>query len=154
MKGDRQITDLLNQLLKSKLTSINQYFLHARIHDNWGLYEMGEKQYQASIRDMKHADKLIERLLFLETLPNLQDLDKLLIGENTEEILKNDLLMEQSCRKLLAQGIEICESGGDFVSRELLESLLEESESFIDWLETQLDLIPKVGLENYLQSMM
>jgi len=154
MKGDKQITDLLNQLLRSKLTSINQYFLHARMHDNWGLHELGEKQYHASIRDMKHADKLIERILFLEALPNLQDLDKLLIGENTEEILKNDLSMEQNCRTLLVLGIKTCESGGEFVSRELLESLLEASESLIDWLETQLVLIPKVSLENYLQSKM
>lgn len=152
MKTEASIIQYLNQVLGLELIAINQYFLHARLFRNWGLGVLNDQAYKASIRAMKQADKLIERILFLEGLPNLQELGRLRIGEHTTEMLRCDLqLMEQSVA-LLREAIAHCEQRSDYVSRELLEELLENGEEHIDWLETNLDLIDKVGLENYLQS--
>jgi len=154
MKGDKKVIQYLNKAIRNELTAINQYFLHARMYENWGLKELNEKEYQESVDEMKHADALIKRVLFLEGLPNLQDLGKLKIGENTEEMLRCDLELELEAVPLLREAVEYCEQVKDYVSRELFEDILESEEEHIDWLETQLELIEKVGLKNYLQSMM
>jgi bacterioferritin len=154
MKSDPSIHQQHNAVLKLALTAINQYFLHARMLGNWGFKSLEKHEFDASIESMKHADKLIERVLFLEGLPNLQDLGKLRIGEDVPELLQNDLTMECGYRDALVGAIRHCEQQRDFVSRHRLEALQEESEERIDWLESQLALIASVGLHNYLESAM
>ncbi len=154
MKGDKQVIERLNQCLGNELIAINQYFLHARMFKHWGLNELDEHEYKKSIKDMKHADKLIERVLFLEGIPNLQKLGKLLIGEHTQEMLECDLKLQVVTLKDLRETMAYCESISDYVSRDLLGGILESEEEHLDWIETQLDLISKVTIENYLQSMM
>ncbi|MDE0731455.1 MAG: bacterioferritin [Gammaproteobacteria bacterium] len=153
MKADATVIKHLNTALGNELIAINQYFLHARMYEDWGFNKLAEKEHHESIDEMKHADQLIKRILFLEGLPNLQDLGNLLIGEHTREMLECDLKLEMIACPDLKDGIAYCESIGDFVSRDLLSSILDSEEEHIDWLETQLTLIDKIGLENFQQSM-
>jgi bacterioferritin len=154
MQGDPQVIQHLQAQLKNELTATNQYFLHYRVLDYWGFGKLAKKEYEESIGEMKHADRLMERILVLDALPNLQDLGKLLVGENVPEILDADLKSERGAQATLKEGIAYCESVNDYVSRELLENILEDTEEHIDFLETQIDLVAKVGLQNYLQSQM
>ncbi|MGH1440692.1 MAG: bacterioferritin [Cellvibrionaceae bacterium] len=154
MKGDPKVIEFLNKALGNELVAINQYFLHAKMYKDWGLNALGDYEYHESIDEMKHADKLTERILFLEGLPNLQDLGRLFIGENTKEMLECDLKLEHQAIPLLREAVAYCESVKDFVSRDLFSDILDNEEEHVDWLETQLSLIEKVGIENYLQSQM
>ena len=154
MKGDAKVIEHLNRVLGNELVAINQYFLHAKMYQDWGLQELYEHEYHESIDEMKHADKLTERILFLEGLPNLQDLGKLMIGENTREMLECDLKLEHIAHVDLKAAVAYCEEVGDYVSRELFVDIMESEEEHIDWLETQLSLIDKIGLQNYLQTAM
>ncbi|MBA3581708.1 MAG: bacterioferritin [Gammaproteobacteria bacterium] len=153
MKGDSKVIGFLNKVLKNELTAINQYFLHARIYKNWGLEKLNEKEYHESIDEMKHADALIQRILFLDGLPNLQELGKLYIGQTVTEILQSDLKLELEAIPDLQAAIAHCETVQDYISRELFENILESEEEHVDWLETQLSLLQRMGEQNYAQSM-
>ncbi|MBT8059492.1 MAG: bacterioferritin [Xanthomonadales bacterium] len=154
MKGDPKVIEFLNRVLRNELTAINQYFLHSRMFKDWGLTALAEYEFHESVDEMKHADQLVERILFLEGLPNLQDIGKLRIGEHTREMLECDLALEMDAIPDLREGIEYCESNRDYVSRDLLDRILDSEEEHVDWLETQIDLIDRVGIENYQQSQM
>lgn len=154
MKGDAKVIKLLNAQLTNELSAINQYFLHARMYKHWGFEKIAKKEYEESIGEMKHADKLIDRILMLGGLPNLQALHKLMIGEDTVEMLSCDLKLEVAAQKTVKEGVATCEAVGDYVSRDLFQVILEDTEEHIDWLETQLELIEKIGIQNYLQSQM
>ncbi len=151
---DPKVVEYLNKALTLELTAINQYFLHARMYKNWGLMRLGAKLYKESIEEMNHADVLIERILFLDGLPNLQQLDKLHIGETVKECLQGDLKLEHKAHPLYQEAAAYCEEVKDFVSREIFVRILEDEEEHIDWLDTQLELIERIGIENYCQSMM
>ncbi len=152
MRGESKVLDYLNQALKNELTSINQYFLHARMLDNWGMRRLGKLEYDESIDEMKHADRLVKRILFLQGLPNLQDLGKLFIGEDVREVLQCDLRREMEAHPMYKEAIVHCESVQDFVTRELLVHIQKSEEEHIDFIEEQLGLIDKMGLQNYVQS--
>jgi bacterioferritin len=154
MKGDPQVIAHLQAQLKNELTAINQYFLHYRMLKHWGLGQLAKKEYEESIGEMKHANKLMDRILILDGLPNLQDLGKLLVGEDVPEILQCDLKSEQGAQATIKDGMAHCETVRDYVSRDLLQGILDDTEEHIDYLETQLDLIDKVGVQNYCQSQM
>ncbi|HRH76460.1 MAG TPA: bacterioferritin [Cellvibrionaceae bacterium] len=154
MKGDPKVIAHLNTILGNELIAINQYFLHAKMYKNWGLKALAKHEYHESIDEMKHADVLVDRILFLDGIPNLQDLGKLLVGENTEEMLQCDLKLENKAIPDLKEAIAHCESVRDYGTRDILQSILESEEEHVDWLETQLSLINQVGLQNYLQTQM
>ena len=154
MQGDTKIIEHLNRALKAELTAINQYFLHSRMFEDWGLERLAKKEYDESIEEMNHADELIKRILFLEGLPNLQDLGRLRIGENPKEALESDLAMELEAVPMYREAIAYAEETRDYVTRDLFEKILDDEEEHVDWLETQLDLIERIGLERYLQSQM
>lgn len=152
MKGDPKVIDYMNKALRNELTTVNQYFMHARMLENWGFKKLGDYEYNESLDEMRHADSLIKRILFLEGLPNLQDLGKLEIGENVPEIIRCDLKQEQNAHPLYKEAVTYCDSVGDYVTRDLLAAILQSEEDHIDWLETQLSLIESMGIENYLQA--
>lgn len=152
MKGDKDVIKHLNKVLKNELTAINQYFLHSRMLKDWGMEKLAEHEYEESVDEMKHADKIVQRVLFLEGLPNLQDLGKLMIGENIQEMLECDLKLEHQAIPDLRSGIAYCEKAQDYVTREIFTDILASEEEHVDWLETNLQLIKKMGLENYIQS--
>ena len=154
MKGDSKVIEYLNRVLRNELMAINQYFLHSRMFKDWGLNALGDYEFQESVDEMKHADQLIERILFVEGPPNMQDIGKLRIGEHTQEMLSCDLALEMDAIPDLREAIEHCESCRDYVSRDLFDSILDSEEEHVDWLETQLDLINRIGIENYQQSQM
>ena len=154
MQGDVKVIKLLNAQLTNELSAVNQYFLHARMYQHWGFEKIGKKEYEESIGEMKHADQLINRILMLDGLPNLQALHKLMIGESTPEMLECDLQLELASQKTVKEGIAVCEAVGDYVSRTIFQHILDDTEEHIDWLETQRDLISKIGLQNYLQTQM